>query len=172
QISPASTLVSCRMRGLYRSSYAFPPVQIDPGASNGHRLTWLWRCQRNTLRLGQFGNGRQRLAPCMEGQIEGAIVMGVGMGLFERMEYDPRFGNPVNNNLADYIVPSHADTPDMDVTFLDYPDKALNEYGARGVGEIGLAGVASAICAGVQHATGVRVRDLPVKIEDLLTKRG
>jgi len=56
----------------------------------------------------------------------------------------------------------------MDVVFLDYPDKALNEVGARGIGEIGLAGVAAAITAAVHHATGVRVRDLPVHIEDLL----
>lgn len=58
--------------------------------------------------------------------------------------------------------------PPIDVTFLDYPDKVLNEMGARGVGEIGLAGTAAAITAAVYHATGVRVRDLPVKIEDLL----
>jgi xanthine dehydrogenase YagR molybdenum-binding subunit len=101
-------------------------------------------------------------------QIEGAIVMGVGMGLFEQAEYDERYGDPVNKNLADYIVATHADCPEMDVTFLDYPDKAVNEYGARGVGEIGLAGVAPAITAAVYHATGVRVRELPVKVEDLL----
>ena len=101
-------------------------------------------------------------------QIEGALVMGVGMALFEQTHYDPRSGAPINSNLADYIVTSHADAPHMDVTFLDYPDKELNELGARGVGEIGLAGVAPAITAAVYHATGVRVRDLPVEIEDLL----
>ena len=101
-------------------------------------------------------------------QIEGAIVMGIGMGMFEHAETDARDGNIVNSNLADYIVAVHADCPDIDVTFLDYPDKELNEYGARGVGEIGLAGVASSICSAVYHATGIRVRDLPVKIEDLL----
>ncbi|MNL29733.1 xanthine dehydrogenase subunit XdhA [compost metagenome] len=62
----------------------------------------------------------------------------------------------------------HADCPDIDVTFLDYPDKAINAYGARGVGEIGLAGMASALCAAVYHATGKRIRELPVKIEDLI----
>jgi xanthine dehydrogenase YagR molybdenum-binding subunit len=91
------------------------------------------------------------------------------MALFEECRYDTRSGAPVNNNLADYIVTSHADAPHIDVTFLDYPDHNLNELGARGVGEIGLAGVAPAIAAAVYHATGVRVRTLPVEIEKLLS---
>ena len=101
-------------------------------------------------------------------QIEGAVVMGVGMALFEETVYDPRFGAPINNNLADYIVATNADAPHIDVTFLDYPDKVINPLGARGVGEIGLAGIAAAITNAVYHATGVRVRKLPVRIEDLL----
>ncbi|WP_229473764.1 xanthine dehydrogenase family protein molybdopterin-binding subunit [Pseudoduganella lurida] len=101
-------------------------------------------------------------------QIEGAVHMGVGMAMFEETHYDERYGAPVNGNLADYILVTHADAPEVDVTFLDYPDKALNEYGVRGIGEIGLAGVAPAITAAVYHATGRRVRSLPVKIEDLL----
>jgi xanthine dehydrogenase YagR molybdenum-binding subunit len=94
--------------------------------------------------------------------------MGVGMALFEETVYDPRFGAPINNNLADYIVATNADSPQIDVTFLDYPDKIINPLGARGVGEIGLAGIAPAITNAVYHATGVRVRTLPVRIEDLL----
>ncbi len=101
-------------------------------------------------------------------QVEGAVVMGVGMGLFEETIYDQRNGHPVNNNLADYIMTTSADCPEIDVIFLDYPDKALNEYGARGVGEIGLAGIAPAIANAVYHATGVRVRELPIRIETLL----
>ena len=101
-------------------------------------------------------------------QIEGAVVMGVGMALFEETNYDPRFGAPVNNNLADYIVTTNADSPQIDVTFLDHPDTVVNALGARGVGEIGLAGVAAAIASAVYHATGVRVRNLPIRIEDLL----
>jgi len=101
-------------------------------------------------------------------QIEGAVMMGVGMALFEETMYDPRSGAPINNNLADYVVAVNADTPDIDVTFLDYPDYELNALGARGVGEIGLAGIAAAITNAVYHATGIRVRDLPVRIEDLL----
>jgi xanthine dehydrogenase YagR molybdenum-binding subunit len=103
-------------------------------------------------------------------QIEGAVMMGIGMALFEETMYDPRSGAPINNNLADYVVAVNADTPEIDVTFLDHPDFALNPLGARGVGEIGLAGIAAAITNAVHHATGVRVRDLPIRIEDLLTQ--
>ena len=100
-------------------------------------------------------------------QIEGSIVMGIGMALFEETHYEPRTGHPINNNLADYCMTVNADTPEIDVTFLDYPDLVMNEYGARGVGEIGLAGVAAAITSAVYHSSGVRIRRLPVKIEDL-----
>jgi xanthine dehydrogenase YagR molybdenum-binding subunit len=104
-------------------------------------------------------------------QVSGAVVMGVGMGLLEETVYDERTGQPINGNFADYLVATCADTPDIDVTFLDYPDPAMGEYGARGVGEIGLAGVAAAITAAVYHATGIRVRELPVRIEDLLPSK-
>jgi xanthine dehydrogenase YagR molybdenum-binding subunit len=102
-------------------------------------------------------------------QIVGGVVMGIGMALLEHTSYDPQSGAPINSNLADYIVAVNADTPPIEVHFLDYPDKEINELGARGIGEIGLAGVAPAITAAVHHATGVRVRELPIKIEDLLT---
>ncbi len=101
-------------------------------------------------------------------QIQGAVVMGIGMALFEHTTYDPQSGAPINSNLADYMMTVNADAPPIDVHFLDYPDKEINELGARGIGEIGLAGVAAAITEAVHHATGVRVRELPVKIEDLL----
>jgi xanthine dehydrogenase YagR molybdenum-binding subunit len=102
-------------------------------------------------------------------QIEGAVVMGIGMALLEYTSYDPQNGAPINSNLADYMMAVNADVPPIDVHFLDYPDKEINELGARGIGEIGLAGIAAAITAAVHHATGVRVRELPVKIEHLLT---
>ena len=102
-------------------------------------------------------------------QIEGAVVMGIGMALLEHTTYDPQNGAPINSNLADYIVAVNADVPQLEVHFLDYPDLELNALGARGIGEIGLAGIAAAITAATYHATGVRVRELPIKIEDLLT---
>ncbi|HEY9228401.1 MAG TPA: xanthine dehydrogenase family protein molybdopterin-binding subunit [Gemmatimonadaceae bacterium] len=101
-------------------------------------------------------------------QIEGAVTMGIGMALLEHTTYDPRNGAPINSNLADYLVATNADVPKLEVHFLDYPDTALDELGARGIGEIGLAGVAPAIANAVHHATGVRVRQLPIKIENLL----
>jgi xanthine dehydrogenase YagR molybdenum-binding subunit len=104
-------------------------------------------------------------------QIAGAVVMGVGMGLLEETHHEQRTGQPINGNLADYMVATCADAPEIDVEFLDYPDPIMGEYGARGVGEIGLAGVAPAITAAVYHATGVRVRELPVRIEHLLKSK-
>jgi len=104
-------------------------------------------------------------------QIAGAVVMGVGMGLMEETVYDHRTGQPINGSFADYLVATCADAPEIDVTFLDYPDPVMGGYGARGVGEIGLAGIAPAITAAVYHATGVRVRELPVRIEDLLESK-
>ncbi len=101
-------------------------------------------------------------------QIEGAVVMGIGMALLEHTTYDPQNGAPINSNLADYIMAVNADVPTLEVHFLDYPDKEINQLGARGIGEIGLAGIAAAITAATHHATGVRVRELPIKIEDLL----
>ena len=104
-------------------------------------------------------------------QIAGAVVMGVGMGMLEETIHDQRTGQPINGSFADYLVATCADAPEIDVTFLDYPDPAMGDYGARGVGEIGLAGVAAAITQAVYHATGVRVRELPVKIEHLLQSK-
>jgi len=104
-------------------------------------------------------------------QIQGAAVMGLGMTLLEETRYEARTGQPINGSFADYLVATCADLPELDVTFLDYPDLIVNEYGARGIGEIGMAGVAPAITSAVYHATGVRVRSLPVRIEDLLQSK-
>jgi len=112
--------------------------------------------------------GRMINPKAARNQIEGAVVMGVGMAMLEATEYDQRSGAPINASLADYIVATNADHPQIDVTFLDYPDYKLNPLGARGVGEIGLAGIAASIANAVHHATGIRVRRLPIRIEDLL----
>jgi len=137
-----------------------------------HFVEVMWWPEIARLRVNRvvtvIDAGRMLNPRAARNQIEGAVVMGVGMALFEHTHYDPATGAPVNRNLADYIVATHADSPKIDVTFLDYPDPVLNELGARGVGEIGLAGTAAAIGNAVYHATGVRKRELPIMIEDLL----
>jgi xanthine dehydrogenase YagR molybdenum-binding subunit len=112
--------------------------------------------------------GRIINAKTARNQILGAVVMGIGMGMLEQTIYDPRTGHPINNNFADYLVAVNTDVPELDCIFLDYPDPVLNEYGARGIGEIGLTGCASAIAMATYHATGVRVRELPITIEKLM----
>lgn len=101
-------------------------------------------------------------------QVEGGIVKGIGMALLEVAEYDARNGLPVNINHAEYMVPMHADQPDIDVILLDYPDCKLGEFGARGIGEIGVTGLAAAVANAVCHATDKRVRDLPIALDKLM----
>jgi xanthine dehydrogenase YagR molybdenum-binding subunit len=137
----------------------FVEVQWDPGIA---RL-------RVSRVVSVIDGGRILNRRMATNQIAGAVVMGVGMGLLEETIYDQRNGHAVNDNFADYLVPTSADSPQIDVHFLDIPDPLMGEYGARGIGEIGLAGIAPAITAAVYHATGVRVRQLPVRVEDLLT---
>jgi xanthine dehydrogenase YagR molybdenum-binding subunit len=103
-------------------------------------------------------------------QIEGALVMGLGMALLEEAIFDEHTGRVVNDNLADYHVPVHADVPRLDVTFIDRPDPQIGDFGAKGLGEIGITGTAAAIANAVFHATGKRVRELPITIEKLLAK--
>ena len=104
-------------------------------------------------------------------QILGAVVMGIGLAMFEETVYDSRNGKPINNNFADYIVSTNADIPQLECIFLDHPDAAMGEYGARGIGEIGLTGVASALTMATYHATGIRVRELPVRLDKLMPSK-
>ena len=101
-------------------------------------------------------------------QIIGGVVMGIGMALHEATEYDPQTGLPVNPNLAEYHVPTNADIPQIDVHFVGEPDFAFNPAGARGIGEIGITGIAAAVANAVYHATGKRVRDLPITPDKLI----
>ena len=136
----------------------FCEISFDPGIARLRVTRW----------LTVIDGGRMINAKTARNQMLGGVVMGIGMGLFEATVYDTRNGHPINNNFADYIVPVNADIPEMDCIFLDYPDTVLNEYGARGIGEIGLTGVASALTSATYHATGVRVRNLPIRMEDLI----
>lgn len=147
-------------------------AEVSRHSYGAHFVEVTWEASTARLRVSRvvtiIDAGKIINPKTARNQIEGAAVMGIGMGIFEETLYDHRNGLTVNRNLADYVVPVNADVPRIDVHFLDYPDTTLNEIGARGVGEIGLAGIAAALSNAVYHATGVRVRDLPISIEDLL----
>ncbi len=100
-------------------------------------------------------------------QIMGSVVWGIGMALHEETVFDHRFGRIMNANIAEYHVPVNADVRDIEVIFVDEPDELVNPLGIKGLGEIGIVGVAAAIANAVYHATGKRVRDLPITLDKL-----
>jgi xanthine dehydrogenase YagR molybdenum-binding subunit len=100
-------------------------------------------------------------------QIMGGVVWGIGMALHEETLVDHAFGRVMNANIAEYHVPVNADVRDIKVIFVDEPDDTVNPLGIKGVGEIGIVGVAAAIANAVYHATGKRVRDLPITLDKL-----
>lgn len=112
--------------------------------------------------------GRIVTAKPARSQIMGGVVMGIGMALTEETAYDPQTGLPATRNLADYHVPTNADIPHLEVEFVGEPDFTFNPIGARGMGEIGITGIAAAVANAVFHATGKRVRDLPITPDKLL----
>lgn len=93
---------------------------------------------------------------------------GIGKALMERTVLDQRDGRPVNAHLADYLVPVNLDVPDLEVHFVEEEDLHVNPLGVKGLGEIAIVGVAPAIANAVFHATGKRVRELPIRVENLL----
>jgi xanthine dehydrogenase YagR molybdenum-binding subunit len=101
-------------------------------------------------------------------QIQGGVVWGIGMALLEETHVDPHSGRYVNSDLAEYHVPVNADVGTIDVNFIDEQDAHVNPIGVKGAGEIGITGVAAAIANAVYHATGKRVRDLPIRLERVL----
>jgi xanthine dehydrogenase YagR molybdenum-binding subunit len=100
-------------------------------------------------------------------QIMGSVVWGIGMALHEETLVDHAFGRVMNANIAEYHVPVNADLHDIEVIFVDEPDERVNPLGIKGLGEIGIVGVAAAIANAVYHATGKRVRDLPITLDKL-----
>ena len=101
-------------------------------------------------------------------QIMGGVVWGIGMALHEETLFDHKFGRIMNSDIAEYHVPVNADVHDIKVIFVDEPDSTINPLGVKGLGEIGIVGVAAAIANAVYHATGKRVRDLPLTLDKLL----
>lgn len=136
----------------------FCEVQIDPALPR----------VRVTRFVSVMNCGRVMNAKTGRSQILGGVVMGIGMALEEETVLDPATGVPATRNLADYHVPVHADIPEIEVHFVGEPDFAFNPMGARGMGEIGITGTAAAVANAVYHATGKRVRDLPITLDKLL----
>jgi xanthine dehydrogenase YagR molybdenum-binding subunit len=105
-------------------------------------------------------------------QIIGGIVWGIGMALHEETLVDHNLGRIMNANIAEYHVPVNADVHDIEVIFVDEPDDIVNPLGIKGLGEIGIVGVAAAIANAIYHATGKRVRDLPITLDKLQSELG
>jgi xanthine dehydrogenase YagR molybdenum-binding subunit len=118
--------------------------------------------------LGVFAVGRIINAKTARSQFIGGMTMGIGMALMEESIMDERFGDFVNHDLADYHVPVSADVRSIDAVWLDERDDDLNPMGSKGIGEIGIVGAAAAVANAVHHATGIRVRDLPIRLDKLI----
>jgi xanthine dehydrogenase YagR molybdenum-binding subunit len=118
--------------------------------------------------LGVFAAGRIVNPRTARSQLVGAMTMGLSMALHEESVMDPRFGDYVNHDLASYHFAANADVRDIEAVWIEEDDPHLNPMGAKGIGEIGIVGTAAAIANAVHHATGVRVRDLPIHLEKLL----
>ena len=142
----------------YSFGAVFAQVRVDE-ASGSIRVARL---------CAVYDAGRLMNPKTAHSQIIGGMAMGVGATLMEATHYDPRNGRAVVRNLADYHVPSCADTPDMTVEWLNIPDPYISELGARGIGEIGCVGTPAAITNAVFHATGRRLRSLPLTPDKLM----
>ncbi|WP_052849908.1 xanthine dehydrogenase family protein molybdopterin-binding subunit [Streptomyces avicenniae] len=118
--------------------------------------------------VGAFAPGRVLNARTAKSQLMGGMLWGMGQALLEQSVMDRRAGRWANPSLGDYLVPVNADAPQVDVELVEVTDDVVNPLGVKGVGEIGQAGTAAAIAAAVHHATGRRVRNLPIVVEDLL----
>ncbi|HEY9472460.1 MAG TPA: xanthine dehydrogenase family protein molybdopterin-binding subunit [Mycobacteriales bacterium] len=118
--------------------------------------------------LGVFAVGRIINPRTARSQLIGGMTMGLSMALHEHSVVDPRFGHVVNRDFAEYHIATNADVEDIEATWIDECDPHYNPMGAKGIGEIGIVGAASAIVNATYHATGIRVRDLPITPDKLL----
>ncbi|CQD10745.1 xanthine dehydrogenase, molybdenum binding subunit apoprotein [Mycolicibacterium conceptionense] len=118
--------------------------------------------------LGVFSVGRAINARTLRSQLIGGMTMGLSMALHEESVRDSRFGHVVTQDLASYHISAHADVPHVEAIWLDEVEEHLNPMGSRGAGEIGIVGAAAAVVNAIHHATGVRVRELPVTLDKVL----
>src|SRR6266436_4419968 len=118
--------------------------------------------------VGAFAAGRLMNTRTARSQYMGAMIWGISSALHEATEIDSRYARYVNDNLADYLIPVNADIQDVDVILVPEEDKFVNPVGVKGIGELGNVGTAAAVANAVYHATGIRVRKLPIRLEKLL----
>jgi xanthine dehydrogenase YagR molybdenum-binding subunit len=118
--------------------------------------------------LGVFSVGRVLNAKTARSQLIGGLIWGVSAALEEEVVVDPRSGAFVSRDLAQYLVPVHADIPEVDAVVLDGFDDKANVLGVKGLGELGICGAGAAVANAVFNATGARVRDFPITLEKVL----
>jgi xanthine dehydrogenase YagR molybdenum-binding subunit len=118
--------------------------------------------------LGVFAAGRIVNPKTARSQLLGGMTMGLSMALYEHSVVDPRFGHVVNHDLAEYHIATNADVGSIEAYFVDEDDPYVNPMGTKGLGEVGIVGTAAAIANAAHHATGIRVRDLPITLDKLL----
>jgi xanthine dehydrogenase YagR molybdenum-binding subunit len=121
--------------------------------------------------LGVFAAGRIVNPRTARSQLIGGMTMGISMALLEESVLDLEYGDYLNHDLAQYHVATNADVLDIEAAWIDERDDELNPMGSKGIGEIGIVGAAAAVANAVHHATGVRVRQLPIVAEKLLISR-
>ena len=143
-------------------SAVFVEVKIDPDFGMVHVTRVV-----SAVAAGRIVNPRTAA-----NQVRGGVVWGIGQALHETSQFDHRFGRLMNHNLAEYHLTANADVGDIEVVFVPEDDAVVNPLGIKGVGEIGVIGVAAAVANAVFHATGRRVRDLPITLDKVLGLAG
>jgi xanthine dehydrogenase YagR molybdenum-binding subunit len=156
----ASTLPNLKQKlmGMYTHSAVFVEVEVDEDLGTVHV----------TRVVSAVAGGKVLNPKTARSQVVGGIVWGIGMALEEDTFLDHHFGRFINHDLAEYHVPVNADIQNIEVIFVDEHDEHVNELGVKGLGEIGIVGTAAAISNAIFHATGKRVRQLPITLDKLL----